>query len=244
VDGSDAAHKLVILAHIAFGVHVPPERVVRRGIDHVDAMDVRFAGELGYTVKLLAEAWLDEAAGELALQVAPVLLRQSEPLARVRGAYNAVQVVGDVVGDTLYHGRGAGQMATSSAVLADLIDLAVGRAQRTFQSLALWSPARRPLTIRPAETVSTRFYLRLIVQDTPGVLADVARALAEERVSIASVIQHEALPPGEVPAEAGSVVPLVIMTHSAPTGRFLAAVGRIGRLGCVTGPAVHFSVGD
>src|SRR5262249_10502211 len=149
-----------------------------------------FARELGYTVKLLAEAWLGE--GQLALHVSPVLLNHMAPLAQVRGAYNAVQVVGDVVGDTLYYGPGAGALPTASAVVADFIDLAVGRAQRTFQALKLWSPAA-PLTLRSAETVRSRFYLRLLVRDRPGILAEVAGALAGQQISIASVIQHEAL---------------------------------------------------
>jgi homoserine dehydrogenase len=240
VDGSDAAHKLCVLAQVAFGVTVPPESVGRRGIADLEAMDLRFAAELGYTIKLLAEAWLDPATAELALQVAPVLLRHSEPLARVRGAFNAVQVVGDVVGETFYHGPGAGRMPTASAVLADIIDIASGRAQRTFATLRYWTGNGRRVHLRAAESVPSRFYLRLLVEDRPGVLAEVARVLAEERISIASVIQHEAIEGAQEPA----VVPLVIMTHAAPTGRFRAAAARIDTLPAVTGPGVHFSVGD
>jgi homoserine dehydrogenase len=236
VDGTDAAHKLVVLARLAFGVPVTTDAVIRRGIGGVEAMDLRFAHELGYTVKLLAEAWLGE--GQLALHVSPVLLRHMAPLAQVRGAHNAVQVVGDVVGETLYFGPGAGAMPTASAVVADVIDLAVGRAQRTFQTLKLWAPSA-PVTLRPAETVPSRFYLRLIVQDRPGILAVVAGALAEQQISIASVIQHEALDGHEE-----EVVPLVIMTHAAPTGRFRTAVQRIERQPGVVGPAAYYPVAD
>src|SRR5207302_9789513 len=112
------------------------------------------------------------------------------PLAQVRDAYNAIHVVGDAVGDTLYYGRGAGQMPTASAVVADLIDMAVGRAQRTFQTLRLWSGDGGGITLRPSTTVRSRFYLRLLVADRPGVLADIARVLAEHHISISSVIQH------------------------------------------------------
>src|SRR5205807_6886928 len=138
-------------------------------------MDIRFARELGYTIKLLAEAWLDadpqrRGAGQLALHVSPVLLRHQTPLAEVRGAYNAVKVVGDAVGDTLYYGQGAGQMPTASAVVADIIDMAAGRAQRTFQTLRLWSGNGTDVTQRPSSTVRTRFYLRCPVLDRPGVL--------------------------------------------------------------------------
>jgi homoserine dehydrogenase len=237
VDGTDTAHKLAILAQIAFGVAVPFAALERRGIRAVDATDIRFAHELGYTIKLLAEAWLHE--NQLALHVSPVLLRKQAPLAQVRGAYNAIYVVGDAVGDTLYYGRGAGQMPTASAVVADLIDLAVGRAQRTFHTLRLWSGNGRSIALRPSAAVRSRFYLRLLVEDRPGVLAEVAHVLAEHQVSISSVIQHEAPEEHE-----GERVHLVIMTHTVPTGGFRGAVAGIDRLGCVAGPSVYYPVGD
>jgi homoserine dehydrogenase len=237
VDGTDAAQKLAILSQIAFGVNVPLAAIDRRGIAAVEALDIRFARELGYTIKLLAEAWLHE--NQLALHVAPVLLRRQAPLALVRGPYNAIYVVGDAVGDTLYYGRGAGQMPTASAVIADLIDLAVGRAQRTFQTLRLWSGNGTGVTLRPAAAVRTRFYLRLVVEDRPGVLAEVAGELAQHQISISSVIQHEAPEEHE-----GEKVVLVIMTHTAPTGNFRTAVAAIDRLQCVVPPSVYYPVGD
>src|SRR5262249_55263494 len=158
----------------------------------------------------------------LALHVEPVLLRHHTPLAQVRDAYNAVHVVGDAVGDTLYYGRGAGQMPTASAVVADLIDLAVGRAQRTFQTLRLWSGNGRGIGLRSRSTIRSRFYLRVLVQDRPGVLAEIAHILAKQQISISSVIQHEALEEHE-----GDTVPLVIMTHTALAGNFDAAVAEI-----------------
>ena len=161
------------------------------------------------------------------------------PLAQVRGGANAVEVCGDLVGETLFSGPGAGMMPTASAVLADIIDLAVGRAQRTFANLKLWALKDGGATLRHADSVPSRFYLRLLVADRPGVLADVCRALADEQVSISSVIQHEALDEHE-----GDVVPLVILTHTAPTGRFRAAAERIGRLSGVTAPSVYYSVAD
>jgi homoserine dehydrogenase len=237
VDGTDAAHKLAILAQIAFGVAVPLEAIARRGIADIDAADIRFARELGYVIKLLAETF--QSAGGLALHVSPVLLRQTTPLAQVRGAYNAIHVVGDAVGDTFYYGRGAGRMPTASAVAADLIDLAVGRAQRTFQTLRLWTGDGGRAALLPPEAVRTRFYLRLLVDDRPGVLAEVTRVLAGQEISIASVIQHEA--PDEAEA---SRVQLVIMTHTAPTGAFRAAAAGLGRLACVAAPCVYYPVGD
>jgi homoserine dehydrogenase len=237
VDGSDAAHKLAILAQIAFGVAARPHEIERQGIDTLDAMDIRFADELGYTIKLLAEAWTE--GNQVALHVAPVLLRHTDLLAQVRGAYNAIAVYGDIVGETLYQGPGAGQMPTASSVLADLIDLAVGRAQRTFAAAKLWSPLGKGFVVEPAERVRSRFYLRLLVADRPGVLADITRILADEQISISSLVQHEAAEEG-----AGNPVPLVIVTHYAQTGRFKAAVGKINRLPTIAPPAVYFSMGD
>jgi homoserine dehydrogenase len=242
VDGTDAAHKLAILARIAFGVGVRGSSIECRGIAGLDAMDIRFAAELGYTIKLVAEGWRDKA--EVALHVAPVLLRHTALLARVRGAYNAVRVEGDVVGETLYYGPGAGQMPTASAVVADLIDLALGRAPLTFRALRLWETTGErgcvsAPSLRSAGGVRSRFYLRLSIADKPGVLGEVAHALAEQGISIASVIQHEAVEDGE-----GAPVPLVIMTHTAQTDRFCTAVTAIDRLPFSLGPAVYYSVAD
>jgi homoserine dehydrogenase len=237
VDGSDAAHKLAILAHIAFGAAVPLSAIERRGIANIDPIDIRFAGELGYIIKLLAETWLHE--DQLALHVSPVLLRRQNPMTLVLGPYNAIRVSGDAVGDTLFYGRGAGQMPTASAVTADLIDLAIGRAQRVFHTKRLWLPNGPRLTIRPASTVRSRFYLRVLVEDRPGVLAEVAGVLAEHHISIASVIQHEI--PDEVE---GQRVHLVIMTHAAPTGNFKAACARLDQSACVAGPTAYYPVED
>jgi homoserine dehydrogenase len=237
VDGTDAAQKLAILAHLAFGANVSPDSIERRGIAGIDAMDIRFSKELGYTIKMVAEAWLRDR--QLAIHVSPVLLRQLSPLAQVRGAYNAVLVMADAVGDTLYYGQGAGQMPTASAVVADLIDMAVGRAQLTFKTLRLWSGDDTGITLRPSSTVKSRFYLRMLVADRPGVLADVASALARHNISISSVIQHEALDEHE-----GDTVPLVIMPHTALTGDFCAAVDEIARLGFLKGPCVYYPVAD
>jgi homoserine dehydrogenase len=241
VDGTDAAHKLAILCQIAFGVEVPVRSIERVGIAGLHEMDIGYARELGYTIKLLGEAWLDDTAGsrKLALHVSPVLLRHQTMLAQVRGADNAIRITGDAVGEALLYGRGAGQMPTASAVVADVIDLAVGRAQRTFATLKLWSGDNHGVVLQPSATVRSRFYLRLLVVDRPGVMADVTRILAQHQISIASVVQHEA------PAEQqGDFVPLVIMTHSVLTEHFRAAVAAIDKLGSMTKPSVYFPAGD
>ena len=243
VDGSDAAHKLAVLAQIAFGVTARPHEIERVGIDRIEAMDIRYAGELGYVIKLLAEAWAapcgTNGKATVALHVAPVMVRKTDMLAQVRGAYNAIQLIGDVVGETLYQGPGAGMMPTASSVVADLIDLAVGRAQKTFAAANLWSGADRGFTIEPSEKVRSRFYLRLLVRDKPGVLADVCRSLADQQISISSVIQHEARE--DHPEQ---LVPLVIMTHYAETGRFRAAVKVIDTHPAMGEKAVAYSVDD
>ena len=235
VDGSDAAHKLAVLAQIAFGVTASRNDMGVQGIERVDALDVRFARELGYTVKLLAEAWTD--ANRVALHVAPVLVRHSDPLSRVRGVSNAVLVLGDVVGETFYQGPGAGMMPTASSVVSDLIDIAVGRAQATFAAAKLWSPGGRGYVLQPSERVRSRFYLRLRVKDEPGVLAEVGTELAREAIGISSVIQHE-------PEGSGGAVTLVILTHLAETGRFRAATRAIDGLASVLTAGVYYSVDD
>src|SRR5262249_22045097 len=130
-------------------------------------------------------------------------------------------------------------LPTASAVVADIIDLAVGRAQRTFQTLRLWSGDRPDVTVRPAASVRSRFYLRLLVADRLGVMSDVTRALADNFISIASVVQHEALDEHE-----GDTVPLVIMTHTALTEQFRAAVEQLNRLRSITAPSVYYPVAD
>jgi homoserine dehydrogenase len=236
VSGADAAHKLAILARLAFGPGPGVHDIYCRGIDGLQLADLRFAQELGYTIKLLAEAWLQD--GQVALHVEPTLIHHLAPLAQVRGVYNAILVRGDVVGQTLYAGRGAGQMPTASAVLADLIDLAIGRAQLTFRSLRLWENHQR-LPLRPPEAIRSRFYLRITVEDRPGVIGEVATILGKHQVSIASVIQHEALD-----EHAGLAVPVVIMTHTTNLSAFRAAVEQIDRLRCVAAPSVYYPVAD
>jgi homoserine dehydrogenase len=236
VDGSDAAHKLAVLAQIAFGVTAQPADIPKLGITGIDDLDTKYAAELGYTIKLLAEAWAD--GDRVALQVAPVLLRRTDPLAQVRGAFNAILVTGDVVGETFYQGPGAGMMPTASSVLADLVDIAVGRAPATFTAAKLWSGQSR-YRIGGGEKIRSRFYLRLLVKDLPGVLAEVCRTLADQNISIASVIQHEALE-GHV----DQVVPLIIMSHLAEAGQFRKAAIAFEKLPSVLGPVVYYSVDD
>ena len=236
VDGTDAAQKLAILAHLAFGARVHWSEIPRIGIDKLDTADLQYAKELGYRIKLLAIAQLN---GELELHVSPTLVRIGRPLAEVREAYNAVSVVGDAVGRVFFHGLGAGQMPTASAVVADLIDTAVGRTQLTFQTLELWSQRKARVSLSDHADVPGRFYLRFNVEDHPGVLAEITGVLGRHDVSIASVIQHEPETSGE-----DTIVPLIIMTHTAPEGAAEAAVDETDRLSCTRETRVRMRVLD
>ncbi len=223
VDGTDAAQKLAILAHLAFGASVDWRQIPRTGIDTVDVADMRYAKELGYRIKLLAVAKLVPEG--LELHVSPTLVRQGTPLAEVRGAYNAIRVVGDAVGRVFFQGLGAGQMPTASAVVADLISTVVGRMDITFRTLELWSDTREArVRVRDPSEVPGRFYLRLNIDDRPGVLAEIAGILGQNEISIASVIQHE------TPEETDTIAPLVIMTHQAPEGAMEKALQAINQL--------------
>ncbi len=232
VDGSDAAQKLAILAHLAFGARVDWDDIPRQGIDTLDVADMRYAKELGYRIKLLAVAELTPEG--LELHVSPTLVRLGTPLAEVRGAYNAVSVVGDAVGRVFFHGLGAGQMPTASAVVADLIDTAVGRAAITFRTLELWS--RRRSAASPCSdyaNVPGRYYLRFSVADQPGVLAEIAGALGQ--TGHLDRLGHSARSRAR---RRDGVVPLVIMTHNTTEGAMAAPIEAI-ETGCrsCAGPA-------
>jgi homoserine dehydrogenase len=237
VSGADAAQKLAILAHLAFGARVHWKEIPCEGIEKLDAADIRYARELGYRIKLIAAAKLHESG--LELHVSPTLVRIGKPLAEVRQAYNAISVIGDSVGPVFFHGLGAGQMPTASAVVADMIDTAVGRTQITFRTLELWSQREALVSLLDHGQLSGRYYLRFTVEDKPGVLAEIAGVLGRHGISIASLIQHE--PSGD----GGSrVVPLVVMTYHAREGAAATALAEIDRLKVVKGGSVRMRVLD
>jgi homoserine dehydrogenase len=235
VNGSDAAQKLAILAHLAFGARVDWKDIPRVGIDKLDTADVCYAKEMGYRIKLLAVADLVEDT--LELDVSPALVSAKSPLAEVSGPYNALRVEGDAVGPLFFHGQGAGQMPTASAVVADIIDTAVGRAKITFRTLELWSNRQARVTAAPSDEARAKFYLRVMVADHPGVLAQVTTVLGSHDISIASVLQHE-------PLEAKGFVPLIIMTHETTEGAAARACEAIDRLKPVRGETVRMWVRD
>jgi len=239
VDGTDAAQKLVLLTQLGFGLRVPLEKFPRSGIDRLELVDLKHAGDFGYVVKLLATAKL--AGGKLEMHVQPTLVPEDNPLASIHGSFNAIRVVGDVVGETWYSGRGAGQSPTASAVLADLIDTVIGRTRLTFYRLAPWQDTAR-VPLQPEDDAEARFYLRLMVEDRPHVLADICDALGRNSISIASVVQKELDDPA--PTNGPAVVPLVIMTHKTTVGRIRAAEARFAELGSVRPGHCRLPVAD
>ncbi len=254
VDGSDAAQKLAILAHLAFGVRVPWREIPRRGLASLDPADLRYAEKLGCRVRMLAVA---QAVPEgIELHVSPTLVPIGTPLAEVRGAYNAVSVHGDAVGSVFFHGLGAGQMPTASAVVADLIDTVVGRLPITFRTLKLWSDDYAVVSPRDPGKIPSKYYLRFDVDDRPGVMSQVTGLLGQNEISIAAVIQHPSESPEfEVPeatpqaSESASghlnpakIVPLVIMTHQTTEKATQDAVSAIAKLDCVHGECTRLPV--
>ncbi len=238
VDGTDTAHKLVILAQLAFETSVRLENIRRQGIDRLHLADLKYAGELGYAIKLLALAKLSKDG--LELRVAPTLVKRGTPLAEVRGPYNAIRVVGDAVGDTLFYGRGAGAMPTASAVVGDLIDVITGRAVPPTRIPNLWSETAPSVVLTPPSQVKSRYYLHFTIADRPGVLARLTQILGDKGISVASVIQHD---PGD-DAPNDSPVPLVIMTHLAVQADLHDALEVIDRLDVVHAPSVCLGVED
>jgi homoserine dehydrogenase len=238
VNGTDTAHKLAILAQLAFETDVRIDAIPRQGIDCLHLADLKYAGELGYAIKLLALARLSSEG--LELRVAPTLVKRGTPLAEVRGPYNAIRVVGDAVGDTLFYGHGAGAMPTASAVVGDVIDVVTGRAALPSRFLGLGSESPRSMPFAPSNTIKSRNYLRFTIADRPGVLAKLAQILGDHGISIASVIQHD---PGD-DAPDDSPVPLVIMTHLAIQSDLYAALAEIDRLDAVHAPSICLGVED
>ncbi len=204
VDGHDAAFKLSIMASLAFGTHVPSTAVATEGIRSLTPQDFQYARELGYVIKLVAIA--ERRDDGVLARVHPTLLPDSEPLAHIDGVQNAVQIRGDLAGTLTFQGAGAGAAPTTSAVLADVLDIA-----RTLAAGAApaWDPGDwRSGETLPVDALETRYYLRMTVVDQPGVLAQIARVLGDGSVSIAAVQQKE------TDAEQGTAE-LVIMTHAA-----------------------------
>ena len=209
VEGVDAAHKLTLLASIAFGIPVQFDRAYIEGISNLSAVDIKYAEELGYRIKLLGIT--KRRADGIELRVHPTLVATKRLIANVEGAMNAVLVKGDAVGATLYYGQGAGEEPTASAVVADLVDvtrLHTADPEHRVPHLAFQPDSISDAPILSIDDVCTSYYLRVEVQDAPGVLADIARILADASISIGSMIQK---PSADAPPRAE----IIFLTHEA-----------------------------
>ena len=229
IEGVDAAHKITILSALAFGIPMQFDKAYIEGISKLDATDIRYAEQLGYRIKLLGITKRTEEGVEL--RVHPTLIPSKRLIANVEGAMNAVLVQGDAVGSTLYYGKGAGAEPTASAVIADLVDVTrmhTADPEHRVPHLAFQPDQLSDLPILPMDEVTTSYYLRLRVQDKPGVLADITRILADEQISIDAVIQKE-------PAEGEDQTDLILLTHQTREKRINAAIAKVEALPVVAG---------
>ena len=230
VDGVDAAHKLAILGALAFGQPVDFPALHVEGIRRISALDIAFAGELGMRIKLLGIA--TRHAGGVSMRVHPAMVPEREEIAQVDGVFNAVVAEGDFVGRVMLMGRGAGAGPTASAVVADLIDIARGRLTPIWGAEGA---ALKPLPILPMEAHQGAYYLRLMVLDRPGVMAEVTAVLRDTGVSLQSMLQH-----GRAPGEA---VPIVLVTHETTEAAMMKAVAQIAALSSVLEPPALIRIG-
>ncbi|MFZ5593162.1 MAG: homoserine dehydrogenase [Pseudomonadota bacterium] len=234
VEGIDAAHKLTILASIAFGIPLQFDKAYTEGITRITRQDVGYAEKLGYRIKHLGIA--RRTAEGIELRVHPTLIPHRRLIANVDGVMNAVLVQGDAVGPTLFYGAGAGAEPTASAVVADLVDVVrtlTADPENRVPHLAFQPDALSDLPILPMEKVETAYYLRMQAQDRPGVLADVTRILADQSISIEAILQKAPVNGGD-----GSV-PVVILTHRIREQQMNEAIRRIEALGTIAAPVMR-----
>ena len=224
VSGMDAAQKLAILCRIGFHSTGTGSDVFFEGIEHIEQSDIEYARELGFVIKLLAIA--KQQNGSVEARVHPAMVPTDSLLANIHDEFNAIQVQGSAVGPQVFSGRGAGQMPTASAVVADMVELVERKVAGAGTAIGDMILGEEAVSIAPVENVEMRYFLRALVCDQPGVLERIARILAEEHISIASVIQKER------DLEGGSV-PLVIVTHEAKEAAMQRALGAIGALDAV-----------
>ncbi|MBR7792202.1 homoserine dehydrogenase [Undibacterium sp. FT147W] len=232
IEGVDAAHKATIMASIAYGIPMQFDKAYVEGITKLEASDIRYAEDLGYRIKLLG---ITKRTPEgIELRVHPTLIPEKRLIANVEGAMNAVLVQGDAVGATLYYGKGAGAEPTASAVIADLVDitrLATADPEHRVPHLAFQPAAISDLPILPMAEIVTSYYLRMHVEDKPGVLADVTRILADLSISIDAMLQKE-------PGEGETRTDIIILTHQTKEKNIIAAIEKIEALATVTGSVI------
>jgi homoserine dehydrogenase len=236
INGGDSAHKLAILASIAFGCEIALDDISVEGIEEISKDDIRYGGEMGYVLKLLAIGQKNKE-NRISLRVHPSFIAKDNSLARVSGPFNAVSIFGSAVGQVMYYGRGAGMMPTASAVVADIIDVALGNSATSFAHLNLKPRSEtKPLIENIGDSVS-RFYIRVMCKDQPGVLAKIAKILGDNQISISGTLQHEESGPD-------NTVPVVIATHLTLQKNITAAIKEIRELDVVGGKPVCIRIVD
>jgi len=229
IDGIDTAHKAAVLASLAYGAPVSMDAFTIEGIRGLSHREIEYADELGYRIKLLAV--IRSVEGQVEMRVEPSFVPKDHLLASVNDSFNAVFVEGDVVGETLYYGRGAGRLPTASAVIGDILEAAAGKGGGCD-----WLLQNDSLPVRGAEDISIRCYLRLSLKDQPDVIAKVAHVLGKNDISIASIMQKE--------QNAGEQVPVVFLTHKALKKNFIEAMVEIEQLDVVDGKPVCMAIED
>jgi homoserine dehydrogenase len=233
IEGVDAAHKLTIMSAIAFGIPMQFDKAHVEGISKLQAEDIKYAEQLGYRIKLLGIT--RRTAEGVELRVHPTLIPAKRLIANVEGAMNAVLVQGDAVGSTLYYGKGAGAEPTASAVIADLVDVTrmhTADPENRVPHLAFQPGQLADIQVLPIGEVTTSYYLRMRVEDKPGVLADITRILADEHISIDAMIQRE-------PAEGEQQTDIIMLTHLTREKQIDAAIAKIEALPVVSGKLIR-----
>lgn len=236
VNGIDSAHKLTILASIAFGCEISLDDVYVEGIKNICTEDVHYGAEMGYTLKLLAIAQKNRQ-GRISLRVHPSFISKDNALARVNGPFNAISVFGSAVGQVTFYGRGAGMMPTASAVVADILDVALGNAANTFRNLKLKPGSEASVLIDKIDNLVSRFYIRVMCKDRPGVVAKWSKILAENQISISGALQHEGIGPE-------NTVPVVILTHPTKQKDVTAALKDMEKLDVIGGKPICIRIVD
>ncbi|MFH1883192.1 MAG: homoserine dehydrogenase [Planctomycetota bacterium] len=263
INGGDSAHKLAILSSIAFGYEITLDDIFVEGIEAVSKDDIRYGGEMGYCLKLLAIAERTEDREQrteereqktdsdfrlptsdfrhltsgISLRVHPSFIAEDNPLARVKGPFNAISIFGSAVGQVMYYGRGAGMMPTASAVVADIIDVALGNSATTFRHLSLQPRSQTAPLIEKIDNLISRFYIRIMCKDQPGVIAQWSKVLAEHQISISGALQHEDIGPD-------NTVPVVIATHPTRQKNITAALEDMEKLDVIGGKPVCIRIVD
>ncbi len=231
IEGIDSAHKLSILAYLAYGIPSPFRDIYTEGISRISPLDISFASEFGYKVKLLAIA--KETDGKIELRVHPTMVPQDFLISKVDGSFNAVYIDGDATGSTLYYGRGAGAMPTGSAVVSDIVDIARDIKNNVKERIPM-AKTGRPFKIKKMDEVTSKYYFRFSALDKPGVLSKISGILGTYNISIVSVIQKG--------RKIGEAVPLVVLTHEATEKDVRKAIEEIDRLAVVMGRTVIIRV--